>query len=137
MRFLCLVLLAFTVLSSGPARARDIGDQIKVAAFGVETGMFNALFAKELCTCMYLDDLTMEDCVARDNLPAAVHKIIKLTPKSKITDSSAPKTLKAEFVSPILVKLALKSAGSVAASTIGPAASARFVDARRGCVLVP
>src|SRR5262249_39209512 len=55
-----------------PARAVG-GVDLQVTKFALEKGVFNAIFAKELCSCQFVDGLTLDECKARDNLPGIAH----------------------------------------------------------------
>ena len=114
----------------------DAISKIKVSQFAIETGMFNTLFAKELCTCMYVDGMGMNECKARDNLPSVAHLVVRFTPSTKITDPAAPKVLKSQYVGSTLLRTILMGLG-ISMPHVGPAATARYVDDKVGCVLDP
>lgn len=122
------LLAALAVLAAPAARAADFPNQIKIARFAIETGLFNVIFAKELCSCLFVDGLSRPECEARDNLPAAAHKLVTL----KIDPSA--KTVSSTFVA-TQVKAALLLAGVPFNFQIGGPAEAKLVSPELGCVL--
>jgi hypothetical protein len=72
-----------------PARAVG-GVDLQVTKFALEKGVFNAIFAKELCSCQFVDGLTLDECKARDNLPGIAHSIVNITvdPQAKTVSSA-------------------------------------------------
>lgn len=124
---LAALLLALLSLAA-PARAADFPNQIKIARFAIETGLFNVIFAKELCSCLFVDGLTRPECEARDNLPAAAHQLVTLK-----VDQNAKK-VSSTFIA-AKVKTALVLAGIPFNFQIGGPAEAKLVSPELGCVL--
>ncbi len=117
----CLLVLALSLAAAG--RAFGVaGVDLAVTRYAIESGIFNVIFAKELCSCVYLDGLTADECKARDNLPAAAHSLVTI----KFDDTQ--KTVTSKFN---LLIVAAKFAGFHA----GPKAAAKFIDERQGCVV--
>jgi len=117
------VVAAVLILSQGRAKAVK-GVDLKVTKFAIESGLFNVVFAKELCSCHFVDGLTIDECKERDNLPSAAHLLVRLDV------DEASKSVSSEYISP--VRLA-----AYAGVTPGGGASAR-VDPDHpefGCVL--
>ena len=123
-------LLALAVFGVGH-RADAVGRvQIQVTQFAIEKGVFNTIFAKELCSCQFVDGLTLEECQARDNLPAIAHKLVNLS-VDPVTHTVSSSYKGAEEIKQIAASLGLENI------TIGGPASAHLDDAHpeRGCVL--
>jgi hypothetical protein len=60
-------------------RARAVGGvDLQVGEFALKSGVFNSVFAKELCSCRFVDDQSLEDCQAHDNLPGIAHQLVNL-----------------------------------------------------------
>jgi len=118
-------------LTSRPLDARAVGGvDLQVTKFAVEEGVFNTIFAKELCSCQFVDGLTLEECKARDNLPSIAHAIVNITVDDRAhTVSSAYKGH--DTVNQLTASLGL---GDL---QIGGSATAKFDEAHPelGCVL--
>ena len=124
------VVAALATFLTGPS-AEAVGiAELKVGKFALEKGVFNTIFAKELCSCQFVNGLTLQECEARDNLPAIAHKLVNLTvDKEKHTVNSSYKGADE-------VRAAAASLGFDLV-TIGGPAEARFDDEHPewGCVL--
>lgn len=131
-KLIALGVVATTLsISTAVTPARAVGGvDLQVTKFALEKGVFNAIFAKELCSCQFVDGLTLDECKARDNLPSIAHSIVNLSvdPRAK-TVSSAYKGH--DVISSVTASLGL---GEV---TAGGSATAKFDDAHPefGCVL--
>ena len=71
--------------------ARAVGGvNLQVGEFALKTGVFNSVFAKELCSCQFVDGLSFDDCKAHDNLPGIAHQLvnIEVDPDAKTVTSS-------------------------------------------------
>lgn len=130
--FFAFLLFAFgfhtPVAAAGPIH--DAALQVKVGVFGIKTGLFNTIFAKEICSCMYVDGLTKDECIERDNLPQLAHLLVKIRPSEVKNPETGvvEKTVRSEYN--VLV-LKAKYLGVKA----GPAAVARFISPELGCKL--
>jgi hypothetical protein len=117
------------VLAVTPARAVG-GVDLSVTKFALEKGVFNTMFAKEYCSCQFVDGLTLDDCKAHDNVPSIAHKLvnIRVDPNAHTVTSTY---LGHDTINAVTETLGL---GDVA---IGGSATARFDDAHPeyGCVL--
>ena len=104
--------------------------ELEVTAFALQKGVFNSIFAKELCSCQFVDGLTLDECKQRDNLPSIAHAIVDITvdPDAK-TVSSAYKGR--ETITALTSSLGIRD------PLIGGPAMARFDEAHpeMGCVL--
>jgi hypothetical protein len=66
---------ALAVFAERPAEAVAIPD-LKLTKFGVESGLLTVLFAKELCSCHFVDGLPLDQCLATSNLPSGADKVV-------------------------------------------------------------
>ena len=46
---------------------------------GARSRVFNNIFAKELCSCHFVDGLSVAECQSRDNLPPITHQLVNLS----------------------------------------------------------
>jgi hypothetical protein len=76
-----------------PSHARNfsrldniVGDATN-AKYVLESGAVLNLFAKETCSCLYIDGLDESSCKERDNLPSAVHIAIQFSAKREFNGS--------------------------------------------------
>lgn len=123
-----LSLLALVALSGS---AKAVGRvELEVTAFALNKGVFNSIFAKELCSCQFVDGLTLEECKARDNLPGVAHQIVDITvdPEAKTVSSTYKGR---ETINRLTSSLGIQN------PVIGGPATARFDEAHPefGCVL--
>lgn len=136
MRFGKFILALATLAAAKPALAvhginlKGVLDNAKTAKYIFETGLFNQIFAKETCSCLYVDHQKMEDCQATDNLPAIAHKVVTITPSVSPDD---PDMTKARTVTSRFNIYAKTVAGALV--KLGPPATARFVSPEFGCVM--
>ena len=109
------------------------GPQLQVGKFAVEEGVFNVIFAKELCSCQFVDGLSLDECEARDNLPAIAHKLVDLTVDTEAHTVTSTYKERAE-VEKILISLDLPEE---LPQHVGGGASAKFDPEHPefGCVL--
>jgi hypothetical protein len=82
--FLGLTVGAGVLLGVTNASAVGVKLKIEIADFAIEEGAFPAIFAKELCTCELVDNLSQEECQANDNLPSIAHELATLTPEDEV-----------------------------------------------------
>lgn len=119
-----------SVFVAGRAKAVSLV-QLEVGQFALEKGVFNTIFAKELCSCQFVDGLTLEDCEARDNLPGVAHQIVDITvdPETKTVTSS--------YKGRDTINAYTRSIGIADVLTIGGPATAKFDEQHPeyGCVL--
>jgi hypothetical protein len=103
------------------AEAVSIPD-LKLTQFGVESGLLTVIFSKELCSCHFVDGLTIDQCKATSNLPSGADKIIDLQVDEQNKTIAASYNLLARAISPLHT---------------GPAAAAAFDQEHPefGCVL--
>lgn len=120
----------FALMGSGHD-AKAVGRvEIEVGRFAIEKGVFNTIFAKELCSCQFVDGLTLEECQARDNLPPISHHLVEIT-----TDPDAH-TVTSKYRGEQTIMETARSLGFNFVTVGGPA-TAKF-DAEHpefGCVL--
>jgi hypothetical protein len=90
------MVLAF--LAERPAEAVSIPD-LKLTKFGVESGLLTVLFAKELCSCHFVDGLTIDDCLKTSNLPDGADKVVNVDVDENAKTVSAHYTLLAHAFS--------------------------------------
>jgi CubicO group peptidase (beta-lactamase class C family) len=104
--------------------------ELNIGAFALQSGVFNVVFAKEMCSCQFVDGLSLSDCEAHDNLPSVAHQIVNI-----VTDPVA-KTVTSSYLGHDTIAGLLASVG-VTDFTVGGSASAMFdtVHPERGCVL--
>lgn len=69
-------LVAAAIVAFSPGAKAVGGVTLEVGQFALESGVFNAVFAKELCSCMFVDEQSYETCQANDNLPGIAHKLV-------------------------------------------------------------
>ena len=123
------VVLALIATVTGRARAVG-GPKIEAGRFAIENGVFNTIFAKELCSCQFVDGLTLDDCKARDNLPAISHVLVDIT-----VDPTAT-TVSSGYKGRETINRFTRSIG-IPDVKIGGGATARYDEAHPefGCVL--
>lgn len=111
---------ALAVYAERPAEAVQIPN-LKLTKFGVESGLLTVLFAKELCSCHFVDGLSLDQCLATSNLPSGADKVVGVDIDENATTVSAHYTLLAHAFS----------------LQTGPAAAASFDRSHPefGCVL--
>ncbi len=132
-----LIAAATMVLVAAPtARAvhginlKDAMKTVETTKYIFESGLFNAIFAKEICSCLYVDKQTMADCKANDNLPSIAHSVVTVTASVAYDD---PDTTKVRTVTSKFNLAAKTVAGALI--KLGPPASARYVGPEFGCVM--
>ncbi len=115
-----LAAAALAIFAERPAEAVAIPN-LKLTKFGVESGLLTVLFSKELCSCHFVDGLSLDQCLATSNLPSGADKVVGVD-----IDENA-KTVSAHYT--VL-------AHTFALQT-GPAAAAAFDQSHPefGCVL--
>jgi len=121
---------AFALLGTAtPAHAVTMVE-LQMGAFAIENGVFNVVFAKEVCSCMFVDGLTLQDCTdpIRDNLPSIATSLVN------ISVDPVGQTVSSSYKGADEINVALASLGIAVASVGGPAA-ARYDSDRFGCVL--
>ena len=119
-------LVIFGVVCSAEAALAVSGVQLQTGLWVLEKGIFNTVFAKELCSCLFVDGLPEKVCQARDNLPAAAHELVVLAidPQAKTVSSKWRPEINW-----------LQAVGYPVPRP-GPAAKAQYVSERFGCRLV-
>jgi hypothetical protein len=121
---------AALALSITPESRAVGGVDLQVTKFALEKGVFNAIFAKELCSCQFVDGLSLDECKERDNLPGVAHAIVNISvdPQTKSVTSAYRGH---DTIAQVTASLGL---GEV---TVGGSATARMDDAHPeyGCVL--
>lgn len=125
-----LVVASATLSIASTANAVSM-EQLKVGQFALEKGVFNTIFAKEMCSCQFVDGLPLEDCLARDNLPAISHSLVNIE-----VDPDA-KTVKSSYKGRETINAYTRSVGLADVLTVGGSAEAKYDDAHPefGCVL--
>lgn len=105
-----------------PTRADAVGGgpDFAVTKFAIESGLLNVIFSKELCSCHFVDEQTVEDCMQTANLPSDALRVVSFDVDEQQKTVSARFKLTANFVTP----------------NPGPRAAAAFDPARPelGCV---
>lgn len=105
-----------------PARADAVGGgpDMAVTKFAIESGLLNVVFSKELCSCHFVDEQTVDDCMQTANLPSDALRVVAFDVDEQRKTVSARFKLTASFVTP----------------NPGPAAAAAFDVAHPefGCV---
>src|SRR5438093_9306691 len=131
-RLLALGVVATALsISTAVTPARAVGGvDLQVTKFALEKGVFNAIFAKELCSCQFVDGLTLDECKARDNLPSVAHAIVNLD-----VDANAH-TVKSAYKGHDTIARATAALG-LGEVTVGGSATATWDAAHPeyGCVL--
>ena len=105
--------------------------KLEVGKFALETGLFNAAFAKEICSCVFVTKLTKPQCTSRDNLPKLAHLLVEIdvdTNKHLVTSSYRP-------LADIAEELELHGVAKALQVRLGPPATAEYVSEEYGCVL--
>jgi len=88
-----LAALAVTTVAGGAGAVKM--EMLEVGAFAVENGVFNTIFAKEMCSCHFVDGIELADCKARDNLP----KVANIVTKVQIDEATHTVHAELEFAS--------------------------------------
>jgi hypothetical protein len=71
--------LAAFAIAGVAVTAKAVGRvQIQVGEFALEKGVFNSIFAKEMCSCVFVDGIDLPSCEARDNLPSVAIELVNL-----------------------------------------------------------
>jgi hypothetical protein len=124
MRKVMMIVLVFGVLLAQLRAADAKSLKLKMTRFAISSGVFTTLVSKELCSCLFVDGLTESECIARDNLPSSVHKIVSWDVDYE------KQTVAARYNAAALVGLFLFTLP-------GPSAAARFVTEHpeHGCVV--
>jgi len=125
-----VVCVAGIIALAAPAKAVG-GTQLAVGKFALEKGVFNTIFAKEICSCQFVDGLTLQECQERDNLPPISHSLVNLT-----IDPVA-KTVTSTYKGRETINDFARSHGLGEHLRVGGPATARFDEAHPefGCVL--
>lgn len=111
----------------------DLKSVMKNAETGkyvLATGLFNSIFAKEMCSCLYVDHTPLKTCIANSNLPSMAASIVKVIAPVSPDD---PDESKERVVSSKFTSLATTIGGAIV--KLGPPASAKYVGAAYGCVM--
>ena len=122
--------LSALVMLTGHAEAVS-GPKLDAGKFALEKGVFNTIFAKELCSCHFVDGLTLDECKARDNLPSIAHSLVDIS-----VDPQA-KTVSSAYKGRATINAFTQSIGLGTLLTLGGSSTARYDDAHPefGCVL--
>jgi hypothetical protein len=126
-----LFAVAAAALVTFSTRAQAVGGvDLKVTKFALETGVFNSLFAKELCSCQFVDGLSLDDCIARDNVPSIAHDLVNIS-----VDPDAH-TVSSAYRGHDVVDGIVAAIG-IGSMPLGGSATAQYDDAHPefGCVL--
>jgi hypothetical protein len=138
----------FLWLGSYSGRAKDVNSpEFKLGEFGLTSGLFNVIFAKELCSCMYVDsapitertatfaddlDAVKKGCTAQDNLPGPIHYIANIVPNVEFDAAGKPvrATVSSDYISPL-------NLAEYVGLRPGPGATAvyDFAHPENGCLL--
>jgi hypothetical protein len=125
-------IFGFAVVCFAPGARAVGGVDLQVGEFALTSGVFNSVFAKELCSCHFVDELSTEDCKAHDNLPGIAHQIVNI----EVDDAAKTVTASYKGRETIAAVTGIATLGLATVKLGGPA-SARF-DAEHpefGCVL--
>jgi hypothetical protein len=82
------------------AGAKGVKLKIEIAEFALEEGVFPAIFAKEVCTCVLVDGLSVAECQANDNLPSVAHDLASLPDEDDIL---ADHVVESEYYDPQVI----------------------------------
>jgi len=142
-KYILALMVALLAVGTLATRANAVGaPELKLGRFGIESGLFNVIFAKELCSCLFVDGLPIDDqdelqrqlseCKAHDNLPAALHYLVSIEPV--IERDAEGKAIRAIVSSKYARSLGLASRLGIRP---GPSASASydFSKPEDGCVM--
>lgn len=75
--------LSMTLLALPMASAKDVALQISDLKYGMSSGLVASMIAKEACTCRYIAQLSLKDCLKRSNLPGPIQIMLKIQEDSK------------------------------------------------------
>ena len=107
------------------------GINLSVTEFALSSGIFNSVFAKELCSCHFVDELSREDCTANDNLPGIAHKLVTVE-----VDENA-KTVRSAYIAHDAILAIARTIGINHDFLVGGSATAQLDQEHPefGCVL--
>jgi len=114
---------------AAPAHAVTMAE-LQMGEYAIQNGVFNAVFAKEVCSCIFVDGLTLQDCTdpIRDNLPPVATSLVN------ISVDPVNQTVSSSYKGADEINAALASLSVTVASVGGPA-SAKYDPNLYGCVL--
>jgi hypothetical protein len=93
-----VAIVGLVVATQGPADAAQ-GPEVKTTQFAVESGLLDVIFAKELCSCHFVDGISYNECLATANLPGDATKIVDVDIDEQAHTVSADFNFFARFVS--------------------------------------
>jgi hypothetical protein len=71
-----LIAVSLSALAPQTARANDMSKQLGELNYVVERDELQGLLAKELCSCRYVEGLSLQECKDRMPLPAAAFMLM-------------------------------------------------------------
>lgn len=121
-------LLLLAVAFALRAEAKFVDDQ-ELLTYSVNSGLVNAAFAKELCSCHFVAGLPPRECVRRANLPAGAEQLISwrvIEANEEVDDAGEPVPPSVIVKSSLVARTVFWSRGPEAVAVHEPGPHGRF-----------
>ena len=72
------IIILFSTLTNSISVHAALSGGLVDLSFAASSGLVTTVFAKEMCSCHFISGLSLEECLARDNLNSMLENIVSI-----------------------------------------------------------